>query len=73
MAGGTDFLTRNWYLDFNYTYSQPRTLTNFYASTFRNPPNQRVTLVGTLQGNSAGTQTSHSFVATLNWAYDFSK
>jgi len=69
-AGGTYFLTRNWYLDFNYTYSQPRTPTNFYASTFRNPTNERIYLAGTLQGNSAGTQTSHSFVATLNWAYD---
>ncbi len=72
-AGGTYFLTRNWYLDFNYTYSQPRTPTNFYASTFVNPTSQRLTLVGTLQGSSSGTQTSHSFMATLNWAYDLGK
>lgn len=72
-AGGTYFLSRNWYLDFNYTYSQPRTPTNFYFSLFKNPTNERIYLAGTLQGNSAGTQTSHSFVATLNWAYDFSK
>lgn len=72
-AGGTYFLTRDWYLDFNYTYSQPRTPTNFYASTFVNPKNSRVDLVGTLQGSSSGTQTSHSFMATLNWAYDLGK
>lgn len=72
-AGGAYFLTRDWYLDFNYTYSQPRTPTNNYWSTFINPVDSRIFLAGTLTGSSYGAVTSHSFTATLNYAYDFSK
>lgn len=72
-AGGTYFLNHDWYLDFNYTYSQPRTPTNNYWSTFVNPVDSRIFLAGTLTGSSYGAVSSHSFVATLNYALDLSK
>jgi opacity protein-like surface antigen len=72
-AGLTYFLTTNWYLDLNYTYSQSRTPTSNYWSTFYNPVSSRVFLAGTLTGNSYGSITSHSFTATMNYAFDLTK
>ena len=72
-AGFTYFLTSNWYVDLNYTYSQPRTPTSNYWSTFYNPVSSRVFLAGTLTGNSYGSITSHSFTASMNYAFDLAK
>ena len=72
-AGFTYFLTPNWYVDLNYTYSQPRTPTSNYWSTFYNPVSSRVFLGGTLTGNSYGSITSHSFTASMNYAFDLAK
>lgn len=72
-AGLTYFLTSNWYLDLNYTYSQPRTATSNYWSTFYNPTSSRVFLAGTLTGNSYGSITSHSFTASMNYAFELTK
>jgi len=72
-AGLTYFLTTNWYIDLNYTYSQSRTPTSNYWSTFYNPVSSRVFLAGTLTGNSYGSITSHSFTATMNYAFDLTK
>jgi opacity protein-like surface antigen len=72
-AGLTYFLTPNWYVDLNYTYSQPRTSTSNYWSTFYNPVSSRAFLLGTLTGNSYGSITSHSFTATMNYDFDLTK
>lgn len=73
IAGITYFFTPSLFIDFNYTYSQPRIQANYYFGTFVNPIAPAVSLAGTLNGSSYGHVATHSFVVSLNLAFDLQR
>ena len=72
-AGITYFLTPSWYLDFNYTFSQTRSGTNYYLGWYaaRDPQinvrNLSLTGVGYVPASTSGSLNTQSMNASLNW------
>lgn len=63
--GGTYFLDRAWFLDFNYTYSMSQNKTINFNSTFYNPSTPN-TFSGSLIGSTMGTSIVQTLGLTIN-------
>jgi hypothetical protein len=68
MIGGTYFIDRQWFLDFNYELNMTQNKTSNYFSTFNNP-GRPLSYSGSLIGSSWGTSTTQSLSLTLNRAF----
>jgi outer membrane immunogenic protein len=72
-AGITYFLNPSWYIDFNYTYSQTRSATNYYLGWYaaRDPQinirNLSLTGTGYVPASTSGALNTQSANVSLNW------
>ncbi len=72
-AGITYFLNPSWYIDFNYTFSQTRSATNYYLGWYaaRDPQinirNLSLSGVGYVPASTSGALNTQSANVSLNW------
>ncbi len=70
-AGITYFVTHDWYVDVNYTFSQTRSATSRYLGWYAAPvPGTQITSIGYLPANSTTALNNQSFNVSINWAFD---
>ena len=65
----TYFLNPRWFIDLSYVFSMPNARTNYVASPFNNPRTGGPSFMGTLLGTYTADVSSHSILATLNFAF----
>jgi len=68
--GGTYFVTRNWFLDIAYSFTETAAQVGRYVSSFTNTTtNPGVTTTGALYGQSSERIITHGITITLNRAF----